>query len=113
MQGLFFTKKILYKWYYLLYIVYKGFSMSQTIVNFRIDTEDKISLEQLCDNLGLSLSTAFKIFAKKMIREQRIPFDVSLDNFYSENNLKYLERVITDIESGSANLAEHQLIEDF
>ena len=39
--------------------------MSQTIVNFRIDTEDKISLEQLCDNLGLSLSTAFKIFAKK------------------------------------------------
>lgn len=87
--------------------------MSQTIVNFRIDTEDKISLEQLCDNLGLSLSTAFKIFAKKMIREQRIPFDVSLDNFYSENNLKYLERVITDIESGSANLAEHQLIEDF
>ncbi len=87
--------------------------MSQTIVNFRIDTEDKISLEQLCDNLGLSLSTAFKIFAKKMIREQRIPFDVSLDNFYSENNLKYLERVITDIESGSANLDEHQLIEDF
>lgn len=87
--------------------------MSQTIVNFRIDTEDKISLEQLCDNLGLSLSTAFKIFAKKMIREQRIPFDVSLDNFYSENNLKYLEKVITDIESGSANLAEHQLIEDF
>ena len=48
-----------------------------------------------------------------MIREQRIPFDVSLDNFYSENNLKYLEKVITDIESGSANLAEHQLIEDF
>ena len=87
--------------------------MSQTIVNFRIDTEDKISLEQLCDNLGLSLSTAFKIFAKKMIREQRIPFDVSLDNFYSENNLKYLERVITDIEAGSANLAEHQLIENF
>lgn len=87
--------------------------MSQTIVNFRIDTEDKISLEQLCDNLGLSLSTAFKIFAKKMIREQRIPFDVSLDNFYSENNLKYLEKVITDIESGSANLAEHQLLEDF
>lgn len=87
--------------------------MSQTIVNFRIDTEDKISLEQLCDNLGLSLSTAFKIFAKKMIREQRIPFDVSLDNFYSENNLKYLEKVITDIESGSTKLAEHQLIEDF
>lgn len=65
--------------------------MYQTMVNFRMDTDDKVALEALCEKLGLTLSTTFKIFAKKMLREQRTPFDVSIDNFYSENNIRYLE----------------------
>ena len=32
--------------------------------------------------------------------------------FYSESNMKYLEKVITDIESGKAKLVEHDLIEE-
>ncbi len=71
--------------------------MSQTMVNFRMDTDDKASLEELCEKLGLTVSTAFKIFAKKMIREQRIPFDVSIDNFYSEDNIRYLQKVLKGI----------------
>ena len=47
-----------------------------------------------------------------MTREKRIPFEVSVDPFYSESNMAYLKKVITDIESGKANLAEHDLIED-
>ena len=86
--------------------------MSQTMVNFRMDTDDKVSLEALCEKLGLTLSTAFKIFAKKMIREQRIPFDVSIDNFYSESNIRYLEKVVAEIDSGSAPLSAHSLIEE-
>jgi len=31
--------------------------------------------------------------------------------FYSESNMKYLEKTITDIESGKAKLIEHDLIE--
>ncbi len=49
---------------------------------------------------------------KKMLREQRIPFDVSIDNFYSENNIRYLEKVVAEIDSGSAPLVEHSLIEE-
>ena len=86
--------------------------MCQTMVNFRMDTDDKVALEALCGKLGLTLSTAFKIFAKKMLREQRIPFDVSIDNFYSENNIRYLEKVVAEIDSGSAPLLEHSLIEE-
>lgn len=33
------------------------------------------------------------------------------DPFYSENNLRYLEGVIRDIESGKSQLVEHDLIE--
>ena len=52
------------------------------------------------------------MFAKKVIREKRIPFDVALDPFYSENNICYLEKVVSDIDSGKAKLVEHELIEE-
>ena len=86
--------------------------MAQAMINFRMDEELKKSMEETCKELGLSMTTAFTIFAKKMIREKRIPFDVSVDPFYSESNMTYLKKVVEDIESGKAVLAEHELIED-
>ena len=69
-------------------------------VNFRMDSDLKKNMEKLCGELGLSMTTAFIIFAKKMTRERRIPFEVSADPFYSESNLKYLESIVEDIRSG-------------
>ena len=86
--------------------------MSQSMINFRMDTAEKNSFEDVCEQLGLSITTAFKMFAKKVIREKRIPFDVALDPFYSENNICYLEKVVSDIDSGKAKLVEHELIEE-
>ncbi len=86
--------------------------MAQAMINFRMDEELKNDMEKTCKELGLSMTTAFTIFAKKMTREKRIPFDVSVDPFYSENNMSYLKRRISDIESGNTVLAEHELIED-
>ena len=86
--------------------------MAQAMINFRMDEELKKSMEETCKDLGLSMTTAFTIFAKKMTREKRIPFDVSIDPFYSESNMAYLKKVVEDIESGKAVLAEHELIED-
>ena len=60
----------------------------------------------------MSMSTAFTIFAKKMRREKRIPFEVSVDPFYSDANMTYLRKVISEIDSGRTSLAEHELIED-
>ena len=86
--------------------------MAQAMINFRMDEELKKSMEETCKDLGLSMTTAFTIFAKKMTREKRIPFDVSVDPFYSESNMVYLKKVVEDIESGKAVLVEHELIED-
>jgi len=86
--------------------------MAQAMINFRMDEELKKSMEETCKDLGLSMTTAFTIFAKKMTREKRIPFEVSVDPFYSERNMAYLKKVVEDIESGKAVLAEHELIED-
>ena len=86
--------------------------MAQVLVNFRLDEDDKKGMEEVCRELGMSMSTAFTIFAKKMRRERRIPFEVSVDPFYSDSNMAYLKKVISEIDSGKAKLSEHKLIED-
>lgn len=86
--------------------------MAQSMVNFRMDSDLKKSMEQVCKDMGMSMTTAFTIFATKVSREKRIPFEISADPFYSESNMKHLNSVIADIESGRAILAEHELIEE-
>ena len=87
--------------------------MDQAVnVNFRLDATVKKDMEQVCAELGLSMSAAFTIFAKKVGRERRIPFDVSIDPFYDERNLRYLEQKMADYKAGKLRFVEHDLIED-
>ncbi|WP_099205514.1 type II toxin-antitoxin system RelB/DinJ family antitoxin [Scatolibacter rhodanostii] len=86
--------------------------MSQSMVNFRMDAELKKQMEQACKDMGLNMTATFTIFATKVSREKRIPFEISADFFYSERNMNHLQNVITDIESGRASLSEHELIEE-
>ncbi len=87
--------------------------MAQAVnVNFKLDADVKKSMEQACSEMGLSMSAAFTIFAKKVGRERRIPFEVSADPFYSESNMRYLEDIAKDIREGKAHFNEHELIED-
>lgn len=86
--------------------------MAQTVnVNFKLDADVKKSMEKACSDMGLSMSAAFTIFAKKVGRERRIPFEISADPFYSESNIRYLEKIMRDIEQDKAHFAEHDLIE--
>ena len=86
--------------------------MGQTMINFRMDKELKENMERTCRDMGMSMTTAFTIFAKKVSREGRIPFEVSVDPFYSESNIDELKRRIALIESGELRLTQHDLIED-
>ena len=84
--------------------------MAQTVnVNFRLDEADKKKMESVCSELGLSMSAAFTIFAKKMGREHRIPFEVSIDPFYCESNMEHLSRGIAALNAGLG--VEHELVE--
>lgn len=85
--------------------------MAQTLINIRIDEDLKKSFESVCQDLGINTTTAFTIFAKKMAREQRIPFDVSIDPFYSEANMTRLRKSIDGVTSGKSSLTAHELIE--
>ena len=85
--------------------------MAQTVnVNFRLNEADKKKMESVCSELGLSMSAAFTIFAKKVGREHRIPFEVSVDPFYSESNVAHLRRGMAALNAGLG--VEHDIIEE-
>jgi len=74
-----------------------------------MDEELKKGMEETCKELGMSVTTAFTIFAAKVSREKRIPFDVAVDPFYSEANMERLRRGIAALKAGKG--VEHELIE--
>ena len=51
--------------------------MAQTMISIRIDENLKREMDDICQELGLNMTTAFIIFAKQMVRERKIPFEVS------------------------------------
>lgn len=69
--------------------------MSQTNINIRMDDNLKQQFDHLCNELGLNMTTAFNIFAKTMVRQQRIPFEVSLDTPNAET-----QATIRDVNHG-------------
>ena len=50
--------------------------MSQVAFSIRMDEELKKDFGRFCEEIGMSMSTAFTVFAKEAVREGRIPFEV-------------------------------------
>lgn len=86
--------------------------MAQTVtVKFKLDADVKRDMEQVCSDIGISMSEAFTIFAKKVAKEKCIPFELSADPFYAENNIRYLEQKMEDYKAGKLQFQEYTLTE--
>lgn len=88
--------------------------MAQSVnVNFRMDEQLKKNVEEICQRMGMNLTTMLTICCRKIEQERRIPFEITADSdpFYSESNIRELKRRLNDIENGTAKLEEHELIE--
>jgi DNA-damage-inducible protein J len=81
-------------------------------VNIRIDDELKARADDIFNELGLNMTTAFTIFIRQTIRQGGIPFEITTrsDPFYSAENMKELRKSIKKAEEGK--LAAHELIEE-
>ena len=53
--------------------------MAQTNINIRMDDVLKRDFDNLCGELGLTMTAAFNVFAKAAVRRQKIPFEISMD----------------------------------
>jgi DNA-damage-inducible protein J len=53
--------------------------MAQTNVTFRMDEDLKKQAEQLFNEFGMNMTTAFTIFTKAVVRQGKIPFEIAVD----------------------------------
>lgn len=84
--------------------------MATTNVTIRMDENLKKQAETLFDEMGLNMTTAITMFAKAVVRQHKIPFEIAADPFYSETNQAHLRKAIADLEAGKGQM--HDLIED-
>jgi len=86
--------------------------MAQTTFSVRMDAEVKEQFDDFCSKVGMNATVAFNMFARAVLRERRLPFDVAAepDPFYSESNLAHLRRGIAALNGGKG--VEHELLDD-
>ena len=85
--------------------------MAQTTFSVRMDSEVKKELDDFCAQVGMNSTVAFNMFARAVLREKRLPFEVTTvsDPFFSESNLAHLRRGVDALNSGKG--VEHRIIE--
>jgi len=75
-------------------------------ITFHMDAELASNFEKACQDLGLTTSEAFNLFATKVARERRIPFEVAVDPFYSKQNIARLKKSIARMEASGTAVGE-------
>ncbi len=83
--------------------------MAQTTVSVRMDEDLKREFDSICNDLGLSMTTAITMLAKKMTREKRLPFEVGFDPFYTDENMERLKKSIAQMEATGGTIHEVDL----
>ncbi len=63
----------------------------------------KRELDEMCSEMGMNLTTFFTIYAKRALRDRKIPFDITapIDLFDSDRNRKQIERAVRQVETGA------------
>jgi DNA-damage-inducible protein J len=84
--------------------------MSTKTVSIRMDKDLYRDFSQFCEEVYLSPSALFSSFAARTVREQRIPFDIAVDPFYSATNQARIKASIDQLERGEGTV--HELIEN-
>ncbi len=84
--------------------------MKADTITMRVNPELKRQAEILCNDMGFTLSTAYTMLLKAIVRTRSLPFALSAsDPFYSETNMAHLRRGIEALNAGHGQ--EHELIE--
>lgn len=86
--------------------------MAQTTLSIRMDEDVKKQFDAFCSEVGMNTSVAINLFAKAVLREGRIPFEISVkeDPFYSAGNQARLKKSMDTLIAGKG--VAHELIED-
>jgi DNA-damage-inducible protein J len=78
-------------------------AMATSCVTLFIDDELKHQLETLLDSMGLSMTTAFTLFGRAVVRQNKLPFDIIAENYDPNKIQAELERRIADMEADNSS----------
>lgn len=89
--------------------------MSQSTITIRVNQELKKNFDALCEDFGLTITSAFNIFMKAVVREKRIPFEIQSNTKGDIENkgleaLKEMQRIVSESKQPEMSLEE---INDF
>ena len=84
--------------------------MSLSTLSAKVESSDKVAFEQFCSKTGMNVTTAINLFVKAVLREGRIPFEITTDPFWSEENQARLRRAAKRLEAGLGEI--HEITED-
>ena len=76
--------------------------MATTSITIRMDENLKKQAEIIFDDMGMNMTTAYTIFTKAVVRQGKIPFEITADPFYTEANQAYLANTIKNYETGKS-----------
>lgn len=85
--------------------------MASTNITMRIDEDLKAQLQELMSNLGMDMTTFFTVTAKQAVREQRIPFNISMD-IPNADTIKAIEDVRNGVNVSRNFTSVKELMED-
>ena len=75
--------------------------MAQTNVNFKMDKQLKEELKEFCDGAGLTMSVLFKMIARNIVANHKIPFTITdNDPIYSEENVARIKAISEEMKNG-------------
>ena len=88
--------------------------MAQTTLSVRMDENMKKQFDAFCSEVGLNASVAINIFVKAVLREKKIPFEISIsdDPFYSDANMARLKKAIAQLDEGKLIVKTMDELED-
>ena len=88
--------------------------MANTNINIRMDADLKRQFEAFCSDMGMSMTTAFNIFARKVVREYRIPFEIGGEapNEGTVEAIQEVKRMKENPELGRTYSDVDQMMED-
>lgn len=85
-----------------------------TTVSLRMDDDMKKELDEMCEAMGMNISTFYMVYTKRALRERRIPFDIEapIDPFFSDNNMEQLRKSAKQIEQGKVVVKTMEELEE-
>lgn len=84
--------------------------MATKTISLRIDSDLYRRFSEFCDKVYVAPSALFSAFAARTVAEQKVPFEIASDPFYSTDNQARLLAAIAQLESGKGT--SHDLIEE-